>query len=86
MATATRRYVGRFKFQVALEALRGETSPGLIATAHPLRPNCADISKWWFLERGAALSERADKVSQRECRSADEMRSLASLGGKRDGH
>ena len=52
MAKATRRYSGKLKFQVVLEALRGEKSPAQAAKAYGVHPNLVGIWKRWFLERG----------------------------------
>ncbi len=60
MPRAARRYTAKLKFQVVLEALKGEKSPGQIAKAYGVHANSVGIWKHWFLERGALLFERAE--------------------------
>ena len=57
MAKATRRYSPKLKFQVVLEALRGEKTPGQIAKAYGVHANSVGIWKQQFLERGPSLFE-----------------------------
>jgi transposase-like protein len=80
MAKATRRYSARLKFQVVLEALKGEKTPGQIAKAYRVHPNSVGIWKRWFLERGPAVFERADEGSESERRVAE----LEQLLGKKE--
>jgi hypothetical protein len=51
MAKATRPYSAKLKFQVVLEALRGDKSPAQIAKAYRVHPNSVGIWRRWFLER-----------------------------------
>lgn len=60
MPRAARRYTAKLKFQVVLEALKGEKSPGQIAKAYGVHANSVGIWKHWFLERGPLLFERAE--------------------------
>ncbi|MDH4045262.1 MAG: helix-turn-helix domain-containing protein [Gemmatimonadota bacterium] len=55
MAKATRRYSAKLKFQMVLEALRGDKSPAEIAKACRMHPNSVGIWKRWFLERGPGV-------------------------------
>ncbi len=80
MAKATRRYSARLKFQVVLEALKGEKTPGQIAKAYRVHPNSVGIWKRWFLERGPALFERSEHASEGERRVAE----LEQLLGKKE--
>jgi hypothetical protein len=57
MAKATRRYSAKLKFQVVLEALRGEKTPAQIAKAYGVHANSVGIWKQQFLERGSLLFE-----------------------------
>ena len=80
MAKATRRYSARLKFQVVLEALRGEKSPAQIGKAYGVHPNSVGIWKRWFLERGPALFERAEVAGEGAHRVAE----LEQLLGKKE--
>ena len=60
MPRAARRYTAKLKFQVVIEALKGEKTPGQIAKAYGVHANSVGIWKHWFLERGALLFERAE--------------------------
>jgi transposase-like protein len=55
MAQSTRQYSAELKFQVVLEALKGDKSPTPIARAYRIHPNSVGIWKRWFLERGPAV-------------------------------
>jgi transposase len=76
MAKSTRQYSAKLKFQVVLEALRGERSPGQIAKAYGVHPNSVGQWKKAFLERGAELFEQATRDRERERRIADLERLL----------
>jgi transposase len=80
MTKGTRRYSARLKFQVALEALRGEKTPAQIAKAYRVYPNSVGIWKRWFLERGPGVFERAQEASASERRVAE----LEQLLGKKE--
>jgi transposase len=80
MAKATRRYSGRLKFQVVLEALKGERSPAQIAKVYRVHPNSVGIWKRWFLERGPALFEQAELTGATARRVAE----LEQLLGKKE--
>src|SRR3989442_13010709 len=58
-----RRFTAKLKFQVVLEALKGEKSPGQIAKAYGVHANSVGIWKHWFLERGPAVFERGEAAS-----------------------
>jgi transposase len=80
MAKATRRYSAKLKFQVVLEALRGEKSPTQIAKAYRVHPNSVGLWKRWFLERGPAVFELGERQGEAERRVA----ALEQLLGKKE--
>ena len=80
MPRAGRRYTAKLKFQVVLEALKGEKSPGQIAKAYGVHANSVGIWKHWFLERGPTVFERGDAASEGERRVAE----LEQLLGKKE--
>lgn len=80
MAKATRQYSARLKFQVVLEALKGEKTPAQIAKAYGVHPNSVGLWKRWFIACGPALFERADEASEDARRIAE----LEQLLGKKE--
>jgi transposase-like protein len=80
MRRAARRYTPKLKFQVVLEALKGEKTPGQIAKAYGVHANSVGIWKHWFLERGPLLFERAETAKEEERRVAE----LEQLLGKKE--
>jgi transposase-like protein len=80
MAKATRRYSAKLKFQVVLEALKGERTPAQIAKAYRVHPNSVGIWKRWFVERGAAVFEHGELASDAARRVAE----LEQLVGKKE--
>jgi transposase-like protein len=80
MVKATRRYSAKLKFQVVLEALRGEKTPGQIAKAYGVHANSVGIWKQQLLERGPAVFEGATAGSDSERRIAE----LEQLLGKKE--
>ncbi len=80
MPKAARRYTAKLKFQVVLEALREQKSPGQIAKAYGVHANSVGIWKHWFLERGPAVFERGEAASDSERRLAE----LEQLLGKKE--
>lgn len=73
------RYSAKLKFQVVLEALKGEKTVAQIAKAYRLHPNSVDLWKRAFVERGPSLFERevADE-------SAKRIADLEQLLGKKE--
>jgi transposase len=68
MGKAARRpYSAKLKFQVVLEALSGERTPGQIAKAYGVHANSIGLWKKAFLERGPEVfaRERADGEYER---------------------
>jgi transposase len=80
MAKTTRRYAAKLKFQVVLEALRGEKSPAQIAKLYRVHPNSVGIWKRWFVERGPAVFEQGELAGDAERRVAE----LEQLLGKKE--
>lgn len=80
MAKATRRYSAKLKFQVVLEALKGEKNPGQIAKAYRVHPNSVGIWKRWFVERGPSVFEQGEVVGEADRRVA----ALEQLLGKKE--
>ena len=80
MPKAARRYTAKLKFQVVIEALKAEKSPGQIAKAYGVHANSVGIWKHWFLERGPSLFERGEAASDSERRLAE----LEQLLGKKE--
>jgi len=80
MPKTTRRYTSRLKFQVVLEALKGERTPGQIAKAYGVHANSVGIWKHWFIERGLSLFERAEVARDGDKRLAE----LEQLLGKKE--
>jgi transposase-like protein len=80
MAKAMRRYSTRLKFQVVLEALKGEKTPAQIGKAYGVHPNSVGQWKQWFLERGPTVFERGEAASGSGRRVAE----LEQLLGKKE--
>jgi len=80
MPRTARRYTAKLKFQVVVEALKGEKSPGQIAKAYGVHANSVGIWKHWFMERGPVLFGRADLARDEEKRVAE----LEQLLGKKE--
>jgi transposase-like protein len=77
---ARKRYSPKLKFQVVLEALNGEKTPGQIAKQYGIHPNSVGLWKKQFLERGPELFAQDDSVQEYERRLAD----LEQLLGKKE--
>lgn len=80
MTKATRRYPAKLKFQVVLEALKGERTPGQIAKAYGVHPNSIGIWRETLLERGPEIFERASESRDTERRIAE----LEQLVGRKE--
>ncbi|MGH8568544.1 MAG: transposase [Gammaproteobacteria bacterium] len=80
MAKTTRPYTAKLKFQVVVEALRGEKSAGQIARAYGVHPISVGVWKKAFLERGPELFEQATVERDWERRLAQ----LEQLLGKKE--
>jgi transposase-like protein len=75
-----RRYSPRLKFQVVLEALSGERTPGQIAKSYDVHPNTVGIWKKRLLDEGPEIFARDSTVKQYERRIAE----LEQLVGKKE--
>jgi len=75
-----KRYSPKLKFQVVLEALSGEKTPGQIAKQYGIHPNSVGLWKKQFLERGAELFAQDDSVQEYERRLGE----LEQLLGKKE--
>jgi len=80
MGKIKRRYTAKLKFQVVLEALNGEKTPGQIAKAYGVHANSIGIWKKHFLEHGAELFERSERSGDVGKRIAE----LEQLLGKKE--
>ena len=80
MPKSTRRYSAKLKFQVVLEALKGEKTPGQIAKAYGVHANSVGIWKHWFPQRGPAVFERGSEESD----AARRITELEQLLGKKE--
>ena len=77
---ARKRYSPKLKFQVVLEAVTGEKTPGQIAKQYGIHANSVGLWKKQFLERGAELFSQDDSVQEYERRLAE----LEQLLGKKE--
>jgi transposase len=77
---ARKRYSPKLKFQVVLEALTGERTPGQIAKQYGVHPNSVGLWKRTFLEKGPELFARDNTVQEYERRIAE----LERLLGKKE--
>lgn len=75
-----RRYSPRLKFQVVLEALSGERTPGQIAKAYDVHPNTVGLWKKRFLEDGSEIFARDSMVKDYERQISE----LEQLVGKKE--
>ena len=80
MPKTTRHYTSKLKFQVVLESLKEERTPGQIAKAYGVHANSVGIWRHWFLERGPSVFERAEVTRDGEKRVAE----LERLLGKKE--
>jgi len=80
MPRTRRRFTPKVKFQVVLEALKGERTPGQIAKAYGVHANSVGVWKQWFIERGPLLFERGDAARDGEKRVGE----LEQLLGKKE--
>ncbi|MEE8277101.1 MAG: transposase [Thermoanaerobaculia bacterium] len=71
MARGDRRYSAKLKFQVVLEALRGEQTPGQLAKQYGVHANSIGLWRKMFLERGPEIFAKAGRASESERRVAD---------------
>jgi transposase-like protein len=75
-----KRYSPKFKFQVVLEVLSGEKTPGQVAKAYGVHPNSVSAWRRDFLEKGPEIFARDGTVAEYERRIAE----LEQLIGKKE--
>lgn len=75
-----KRYSPKLKFQIVLEALKGEQSVAQIAKAYGVHPNSIHKWKQEFLENGPEVFDQEGVVAEYEKRIAD----LEQLLGKKE--
>ena len=75
-----KRYSPKLKFQIVLELLQGERSPGQVAKAYGVHPNSASAWKRTLLEKGAEVFAQDGSVAEYERRIAE----LEQLVGKKE--
>jgi transposase len=66
-----KRYSPKVKFQVVLELLQGEKTPGQVAKAYGVHPNSASAWKRTLLEKGPELFAQEGTVAEYERRLAE---------------
>lgn len=75
-----KRYSPKLKFQVVLEVLTGEKTPGQVAKAYGVHANTVGIWKQQLLEKGAEIFAEDSTVKEYERRLGD----LEQLLGKKE--
>ena len=71
-----KRYSAKFKFQVVMEVLTGDKSPGQVAKAYGVHPNTVNAWKRTFLEKVAEVFAQDSIVADYERRIAELERLL----------
>jgi transposase len=61
-----KRYTPKLKFQIVLELIQGDKTPGQIAKAYGVHPNSAIAWKRTFLEKGPEVFAKDGNVSDYE--------------------
>ena len=77
---AKKQISAKLKFQVVLEMLSGEKSPGQIAKLYGVHPNSVGVWKKQFLERGSEIFAQDNAAQEHERRLAE----LEQLLGKKE--
>lgn len=75
-----KRYPAKLKFQVVLELLQGDKTPGQVAKAYGIHPNTAGKWRQEFLANGAEVFSQEGTIAEYERRIAD----LEQLLGKKE--
>ena len=75
-----KRYSPKFKFQVVMEALSGEKTPGQIAKQYGVHPVSVGLWKKSFMDHGPEIFSEDDTVKEYERRIAE----LEQLLGKKE--
>jgi len=71
-----KRYSPKFKFQVVLEVLTGDKTPGQVAKAYDVHPNTINNWKQTVLDKGPELFAKDGTVAEYEKKIADMERLL----------
>jgi transposase-like protein len=80
MSKGRRSLSPTIKFQIVLEILSGEKTPGQVAKAYGVHPNTVGLWKKAVLERGPEIFSRDGTVQEYERRIGD----LEQLIGKKE--
>lgn len=75
-----KRYPAKLKFQVVLELLQGDKTPGQVAKAYGIHPNTAGKWRQQFLDKGAEVFAQEGTIADYERRIGD----LEQLLGKKE--
>jgi len=75
-----KRYSPKLKFQVVLELLKDNKTPGQVARAYNVHPNSASLWKRTFLEKGPEIFSKDGDITEYERRIAE----LEQLVGKKE--
>jgi transposase len=75
-----KRYSPKLKFQIVMELIKGEKTPGQIAKAYGVHTNSAIAWKNEFLEKGAEVFTKDGNIADYERR----IRELEQLLGKKE--
>ncbi|MBU2447577.1 MAG: transposase [Bacteroidetes bacterium] len=73
-------YSPKLKFQIVMELIQGEKTPGQVAKEYGVHPNSASAWKRTFLEKGAEVFSQQGTVVEYERRIAE----LEQLLGKKE--
>lgn len=73
-------YPPKLKFQVVMELIQGEKTPGQIAKAYGVHPNSASAWKRIFLEKGPEIFAKDSTVAEYE----RQIGQLEQLLGKKE--
>jgi transposase-like protein len=66
MSTKRKQHSAQFKFEIAVEAVKGLQTINQVASSHSLHPNQVSEWKGHLLERGATLFSKGSVQPQRE--------------------
>ena len=75
-----KRYSAKLKFQVVIELLTGDKTPGQVAKVYGIHPNTVNTWKKAFLEKGPDIFAEDNIVAQYERQIAE----LEQLIGKKE--
>lgn len=73
-------YPPKLKFQVVMELIQGEKTPGQVAKAYGVHPNSASAWRRTFLEKGPEMFAKDSTVAEYEGR----IEQLEQLLGKKE--